>query len=74
MSFLPLWPNLQPRATDPLWFNVDKPIDDENEVAALELEHQAWVHTLIFYSILYFSNNHLLLYFYLARPNSRRRL
>lgn len=43
MSFMPLWPNLQPRATDPLWFNADKPIDDESEVAALELEHQAAV-------------------------------
>lgn len=43
MSFMPLWPNLQPRATDPLWFNADKPIDDESEVTALELERQAWV-------------------------------
>lgn len=43
MSFMPLWPNLQPRATDPLWFNADKPIDDESEVIALEIEHQTWV-------------------------------
>ncbi|XP_051167063.1 anaphase-promoting complex subunit 15B-like [Leptopilina boulardi] len=42
MSFMPLWPNLQPRSTDPLWFNADRPIDDESEVAALELEHQHW--------------------------------
>ncbi|XP_058795685.1 anaphase-promoting complex subunit 15-like isoform X3 [Phymastichus coffea] len=42
MSFIPLWPNLQPRATDPLWFNADKPIDDESEVVSLELEHQTW--------------------------------
>ncbi|XP_014210945.1 anaphase-promoting complex subunit 15 [Copidosoma floridanum] len=42
MSFIPLWPDLQPRATDPLWFNADKPIDDESEVAAMELELQAW--------------------------------
>lgn len=40
---MPLWPNLQPRTTDPLWFNADKPCDDESEVAALEAEHQAWV-------------------------------
>lgn len=48
MSFMPLWPNLQPRSTDPLWFNADRPIDDESEVAALELEHQHWVYCLIF--------------------------
>lgn len=46
MSIIPLWPNLQPRATDPLWFNADRPCDDESEVAALEAEHQAWVSTL----------------------------
>jgi hypothetical protein len=51
MSFMPLWPNLQPRATDPLWFNADKPIDDECEVSALELKHQTWVRDffLMFY-------------------------
>ncbi|KAL7304150.1 anaphase-promoting complex subunit 15B [Trichogramma pretiosum] len=42
MSFMPLWPDLQPRATDPLWFNADKPIDDESQVAAMELEFEAW--------------------------------
>ncbi|XP_033227991.1 anaphase-promoting complex subunit 15-like [Belonocnema kinseyi] len=42
MSFMPLWPNLQPRSTDPLWFNADRPIDDESEVSSLEQEHQQW--------------------------------
>lgn len=43
MSIRPLWPDLRPRATDPLWFNADRPCDDENEVATLENEHTAWV-------------------------------
>lgn len=47
MSFIPLWPNLQPRATDSLWFNADCPVDDESEVAAMEAEHQAWVNNII---------------------------
>ncbi|XP_063972821.1 anaphase-promoting complex subunit 15-like [Diachasmimorpha longicaudata] len=42
MSFMPLWPNLQPRSTDPLWFNADKPCDDEEEVDKLETLHQTW--------------------------------
>lgn len=43
MSFLPLWPNLNPRQTEPLWFNADRAVDDETEVLALEAEHKAWV-------------------------------
>ncbi|XP_034951028.1 anaphase-promoting complex subunit 15B [Chelonus insularis] len=42
MAFRPLWPNLQPRATDPLWFNADKPCDDEEEVEKLEAQSQIW--------------------------------
>ena len=54
---MPLWPNLQPRSTDPLWFNADRPIDDESEVAALEQEHQQWVYTFSSY----FKNNNVIL-------------
>lgn len=43
MSSIPLWPSLQPRSTDPLWFNADKPCDDEDVVDKLESSHQAWV-------------------------------
>jgi len=38
-----LFPNLLPRVVDRLWFNVDKPCDDENELSKLEEEHQDWV-------------------------------
>ncbi|XP_046741462.1 anaphase-promoting complex subunit 15-like [Diprion similis] len=46
MSFMPLWPDLQPRAIDPLWFDADKPCDDESEVIALETEHQSWMDSI----------------------------
>ena len=42
----PLFPNLVPSATDPLWFTVDKPCDDENELSELEEEYQNWVKSL----------------------------
>lgn len=39
----PIFPKLIPSATDPLWFNVDKPCDDENELSELEEEYQSSV-------------------------------
>ena len=39
----PMFPSLLPKVADPLWFNVDKPCDDESELTKLEEEHAAWV-------------------------------
>ena len=38
------FPSLLPKISDPVWFNVDKPCDDENELTKLEEEHQNWVY------------------------------
>lgn len=46
---LPLFPHLTPRIVESAWFNVDQPCDDENEVAELEHEHQAWVSKYIYF-------------------------
>lgn len=35
-----LMPSLLPRIADPLWFNVDQPVDDDAELTALEKEHK----------------------------------
>ncbi|XP_005091176.1 anaphase-promoting complex subunit 15 [Aplysia californica] len=40
------FPSLLPSVNDPLWFNVDKPKDDESELAALEEKHQAWMNAI----------------------------
>ena len=40
-----LFPSLEPKVTDSLWFKVDKPCDDESDITKLELEHHNWVGT-----------------------------
>ncbi|KAK7871646.1 hypothetical protein R5R35_001831 [Gryllus longicercus] len=40
---IPLFPTLMPKVTDPLWFSIDRPCDDENELAVLEQEQQTWM-------------------------------
>lgn len=42
----PLFPDLTPKLTDPLWFNVDKAVDDDAELTQLEQEHTDWVSTM----------------------------
>merc|ERR550517_2414855 len=36
--YSPMFPSLTPRRTDPLWFTVDKPVDEETELAREEAE------------------------------------
>merc|ERR1711915_868553 len=37
--YSPMFPSLTPRPADPLWFAVDRPVDDEAELAKEEAEH-----------------------------------
>ena len=36
-----MFPSLQARSTDPLWFSVDKPVDEDAELTEEETAHQA---------------------------------
>ena len=38
-----MFPSLLPKVADTLWFNVDRPCDDESELSKMEEEHAAWV-------------------------------
>ncbi|XP_013183402.1 anaphase-promoting complex subunit 15B [Amyelois transitella] len=40
------FPILTPRLIDSKWFNADSPCDEEQELSALEQEHQQWLNSI----------------------------
>lgn len=40
---VPALPSLTPRVSEPHWFSVDRPCDDESDLTQMEREHQQWL-------------------------------
>ncbi|XP_038055776.1 anaphase-promoting complex subunit 15-like [Patiria miniata] len=40
------FPSLFPKLSDPLWFDIDKPFEDESQLAEEEREHQNWLKSI----------------------------
>lgn len=44
---VPMFPSLQNKIADPLWFGIDRSCDDENELHALENEQSNWMSVIV---------------------------
>lgn len=42
----PLYPSLTPSYLDSAWFAVDKAVDEDAQLSALEKEHNSWLHDI----------------------------
>ncbi|VVC31530.1 Anaphase-promoting complex subunit 15 [Cinara cedri] len=39
----PIFPTMTPNIVNPLWFSVDEPRNEDNELIQIESTHQAWL-------------------------------
>ncbi|VVC31531.1 Hypothetical protein CINCED_3A009781 [Cinara cedri] len=39
----PIFPTMTPNIVNPLWFSVDEPRNEDNELIQIESTHQAWI-------------------------------